>query len=310
MPTAPPEIPPPRRGDRLYWLRRIHALDPETDHQEIYRISAGHEFPWDYNRALELALFRTFCVPSISALLDATGEFAWRPQKRYEDTGLLMAEIAKNGYDSPRGKESLRSINRMHGRYAIPNDDMLYVLSTFVYEPVDWIDTFGWRRLSHHERRAAYHYYREVGLRMGIREIPGDYTAFRRFKTDYEHAHFRYADTNARVGRSTLNLVRSWFPRPARPLADAAVRSLLNARTREAFGFAAPPGWVVRAVETGLRARAAVETQMPPRRTSRLATEVRSQLYPGWPHGYDISDLGAEAPEGIGREWLRDTAER
>jgi hypothetical protein len=37
-------------GDRFRWLRRIEALDPERDHEEIYRISAGHEFPWDYQR--------------------------------------------------------------------------------------------------------------------------------------------------------------------------------------------------------------------------------------------------------------------
>jgi hypothetical protein len=111
------------------WTHRILALDPVGDHAEIYRISAGHEFPWDYQRALELALLRTYCVPSISALLEATGEFRDRPQRRYDDTALLMAELAAHGYDSARGREALRVINRAHGRYAISNDDMLYVLS-------------------------------------------------------------------------------------------------------------------------------------------------------------------------------------
>jgi hypothetical protein len=31
---------------------------------------AGVVFPWDLTRSLELALLKTFCVPSISALLD------------------------------------------------------------------------------------------------------------------------------------------------------------------------------------------------------------------------------------------------
>ena len=88
---------------RRYWLDRIQALDPIADHEEIYRISAGHEFPWDYTRALELALFRTYCVPSISALLSATGEFRDRPQKRYDDTALLMAGL------SPRAARRRRS---------------------------------------------------------------------------------------------------------------------------------------------------------------------------------------------------------
>src|SRR5688500_12217806 len=142
--------------DRYRWRRRIEELDPVADHEEIYRISAGLEFPWDYTRALEFALFRTYCVPSISALLDATGEFRDRAQRRYDDTALRMAELAAHGYDSPRGRDALRVINRAHGRYAITNDDMRYVLSTFIYDPIDWIDRYGWRPLTGHERIAAF----------------------------------------------------------------------------------------------------------------------------------------------------------
>ena len=36
---------------------------------------AGTLFPWDLTRALELALLKTFCVPSISGLLSRSGEF-------------------------------------------------------------------------------------------------------------------------------------------------------------------------------------------------------------------------------------------
>ena len=56
-------------------LRTIERLDPERDHQRIVHLSFGYEFPWDSIRALEIALYRTYCVPSISALLDRTGEF-------------------------------------------------------------------------------------------------------------------------------------------------------------------------------------------------------------------------------------------
>src|SRR5437879_3495277 len=88
-----------------YWLRRIERLDPVRDHQEIYRISIGFEFPWDYQRALEFALFRTYCVPSISRLLAATGEFAERPPRPYDDTALLLAELAAHRY----GRQSRRA---------------------------------------------------------------------------------------------------------------------------------------------------------------------------------------------------------
>ncbi|WP_413405000.1 MULTISPECIES: hypothetical protein [unclassified Synechococcus] len=39
----------------------------------------GLLLPWDMNRALELALLKTFCLPSISGLLHKTSEFEQRP---------------------------------------------------------------------------------------------------------------------------------------------------------------------------------------------------------------------------------------
>jgi hypothetical protein len=283
--------------DRYRWLRRIEQLDPVRDHQEIYRISAGFEFPWDYHRALDLALFRTYCVPSISALLDDTGEFRDRPQKRYDDTMLLMGELAEHGYDSPRGREALRSVNRQHGRYPIAQDDLRYVLSTFIYVPVDWLDQFGWRPLSEHERLAAFHFYRAVGTRMGIRDIPHGYAEFRRFKADYEATSFRYAESNRRVGRYTLGLLRSWYPRPLRPAVDLAVRGLLEPAVLAAFGLPPAPVWVAAAERAGLRARATtVRTLLPPRPRSRLAADPRNRTYPGYPVGHRPGDLGADAP--------------
>jgi hypothetical protein len=282
-----------RERRRDYWLRRIDALDPVADHWEIYRISAGNEFPWDYRRSLELALFRTYCVPSISALLAATGEFRDRPQKRYDDTALLMAELAAHGYDSDRGREALRVINRAHGRYDIAPADMRYVLSTFIYDPIDWIDRYGWRPLSVHERLAAFHFYRQVGLRMGIRDLPETFDGYRALKTEYESTAFRYADTNREIGQYTLELMCGWYPRPLRPAVRLGVRGLLDERMRTAFGFAPAPKWTVWATRAGLRARSAVVRRLPARTESRLGRDPRNRTYPGYPDGYRPSDLGA-----------------
>jgi hypothetical protein len=277
-------------------LRRIAELDPVADAQRIYRFSAGFEFPWDYRRSLELALFGTYCVPSISALLDATGEFAARAQKRYDDTVLLMAELAEHGCGSARGREALRVVNRVHGRYAISNDDMRYVLASFVYEPIDWIDAYGWRSLHPHERLAAFHHYRDVGRRMGISGIPADFAEFREFKTAYEREHFRFTETNRRVGTYTLDLFCSWYPAPSRPLVRRAVLSLLPAPMLAAFGFPAPGRGTAVLVRAALRARSAVVRLLPPRRRSTLAWEPRNRTYPGYPAGYTPAGLGAPPP--------------
>ena len=51
---------PPGRFDVL---REIERLDPERDHQRIVHLSFGYDVSWDSIRALEIALYRTYCAP-------------------------------------------------------------------------------------------------------------------------------------------------------------------------------------------------------------------------------------------------------
>src|SRR5436190_13152794 len=192
-------------------LIEIRRLDPQQDHQRIVHLSTCYEFPFDTTRALEFALFRTFAVPSISALLDRTGEFGRRAQKRYDDTDIIVSELMERGYDSDRGKRALRRMNQLHGRFDISNDDFLYVLSTFIFEPIRWNARFGWRLMCEQERIAMFQFWREVGRRMNIKDIPAEYDVFERFNVEYEKTNFRYPDANHRVGAATRDLFLSWF---------------------------------------------------------------------------------------------------
>ncbi|MFT4127307.1 MAG: oxygenase MpaB family protein [Gordonia sp. (in: high G+C Gram-positive bacteria)] len=277
-------------------LHRIAALDPDRDHQEIHRITAMFEFPWDYVRALEFALFRTYCVPTISALLARTGEFRDRPQKRYDDTAMLMAELIEHGYDAPRGKASLRRINQMHNRYDISNDDMMYVLTTFIYDPLDWIDAYGYRPLHPHERIAAFQFYREVGRRMGIRDIPDDSGPLLAFKKDYERRTFGYSETNAEIGRYTVDLLASWYPIP-RAMVAIGVEALIDAQMTRAFGFRPPRPGVGPLLRTALRVRGRIVAHLPERTTSAFdTTDVRSYpQYAGRRREIEPSSLGTFA---------------
>jgi hypothetical protein len=280
--------------------RRIATLDAERDHVEIYRLSTGLEFPWDYRRALELALLRTFAVPGIAELLVATGEFARRPQRRYDDTAILMGELAAHGYDSDRGRTALRRINRAHGHYRIEGDDMLYVLSTFVLDPVRWIDRHGWRRLLPQERHAAYFFYREVGRRMGIRDIPGSYAELQRFSAGYA-ARLRPGPATGALRDDVLGLVAGWFPTPFRGLARRLTPAFFDDELLGGLGLPTPARWQRAAAAGALRVRASVVRRMPPRRVPAFDDgSVRFRTYPGYPDGYDLGGIGApDPPPGI-----------
>lgn len=283
----------PRRPGRWYWRDVITGLDPVADAGEIHRITAAYEFPWDYQRSLELALYRTYCVPSVSAVLAEAGNFRDQPQQRYDDTALLMAELVEHGYDSPRGKESLRVINRQHALYEITNDDMLYVLSTFIFEPLEWIDSVGWRRLHPNERFAAFHFYRGVGERMGISDIPEDMVEFRQWRDTYEARHFRYADTNHEIGTYTLELMCSWYPEAVRPAVRKAVLALVDDDMIRAFGFPEPSPTLRKVAGAAVRGRSALVRWLPVRREAFGTEGTENRTYPGYPVGYRPADLGA-----------------
>lgn len=270
-------------------LEEIERLDPERDFERISFLSTNHDFPWDVEQSLSLAFFKTYGIPTISGLLDRTGEFRERAQKRYDDTELILAEIFDNGMDSERGREANRRLNRMHGRYEIRNDDYLYVLATFVLVPLRWNRKYGWRRYTRHEELATLNYWRALGRRMNIREIPESIEELEHWSDEFERASLRYSESSRHVADDTLGLFLSWYPAPLRPLIRPAVLALLEDELLDAFGYRHPPAWLRRALDLGLRARARVVARLPRRVKPHLITQRRHRAYPG---GYLLEDLG------------------
>ncbi|MBT9383410.1 DUF2236 domain-containing protein [Pseudooceanicola sp. CBS1P-1] len=281
------------------WSAEIETLDPETDYERIYQLLSTCECAWDTEKALEFALFRTYAIPSISGLLVRTGEFRRNTRKRYDDTELLLSEISENGQDSDRGQAALGRINAMHGRYRIDNADMLYVLSTFITEPVRWMARFGRRPLSPAEITACLRYYQALGRRMGITDIPGTYAEIEAFAAAHEAAHQRYADTNAEVARQTRDLLLSFYlPKGLVPLGRPLIHALCDPGLRRAMDMPDPPRALEALVLGALRLRARVLRRLPPRRRPRRITARRRASYP---RGYRIEELGTFRPPPAGR---------
>jgi hypothetical protein len=278
---------------RRYTVRnRILDLDPAVDFREICRLMTTFEFPWDMNQALSFALFRTYAVPSIGGLLARTGELVDRVQKRYDDTVVLLDEILEHGPTDGDGRTALRRMNRMHGSYDISNDDLRYVLCTFVVMPIRWMDAYGWRSMTETERIASANYYRELGRHMGIRDIPETWQAFSRHLDAYERAHFAFTPESRRVADATLGLFATF---PVNSLLPPAVvrwmsYAVMDGPLLDAFRFPHPHPVFRALVRTGLRARGRVVRFLPARRKPLLPRDmpqVRS-----YPNGYDVAALG------------------
>lgn len=283
-----------KRFERLEQIRR---MDPVGEASEIYRLTAAYEFPWDFTRALELALYRTYAVPSIGRLLAETAELTDRAQKRYDDTSLLLDAVVEHGFGSGEGRTAIRRINQMHRSYDIANDDMRYVLCTFVVMPKRWIDAYGWRRLSRHEMVASAVHYRTLGRHMGIQDAPGSYEEFEACLDAYEESHFGWDPAARRVSDATIDLMASWYPRPLAPLLRTSTLALLDDSLLRAFRYP-PPGATTRAlVRRAVRARGRVVRLLPPRRAPHYARQNRE--IKGYPNGYRLEELGTSPVPGV-----------
>ena len=275
---------------RDHWRRHNDRLDPQRDFIEIYAKVVAHEFPWDMNQALGFALFRTYAVPGIGRLLDETGEFTQRPQKRYDDTALLLEPPNRLGFEDPEARAAIRRINQMHHAYDIPNHEFRYVLSTFVVVPKRWLDDYGKRPLTANELEASVQYYRTLGRHMGIKDVPETYEGFEELMDSYEAEHFGYDEGGRRVADSTLALMVGFQPRIARPVMNVFSRSLMDPPLRRAFRYDDPPAVVEKLSREALRARGRLLRLFPARRDPKLVEDlpqIRS-----YPNGYRVEELG------------------
>lgn len=277
-----------RRG-RYDNLRRIQGSDPEADYLLIHQLTLREEFPWDMRLAFNLAFNRSFALPRIAAHLVRTGRVLAEPRRRADDTGIIMYEILLHGFEHPRGRLALRLLNEAHRHVAAGNDDSVHVLAALVVVPMRWLQRYGWRSPAEQERQAAARYYREVGLRMGVRDIPDGYRAFEEWFDAYETAHLRHTPEAERIERVTRELLRGRIPKPLRGAADALIASLYDPPLRRAYAVPDPPAWARAGLHAALRARALLLRLAGPRTSPLFADGIVTKSYPD---GYDLAKLG------------------
>ncbi|MFZ6184542.1 oxygenase MpaB family protein [Nannocystis pusilla] len=214
------------------------CLDPERDHLAIMRRLFGGEFAAEIRLGAGLALFRVFAIPQISGILAETRAWERRPQQRLGRTVDLLRVLVEQGYDSGPGAAALARLNAVHARHAIANEDFVYVLTAFVTEPARVIARCGTRPLDAIEREAACVFWREVGVRMGIRDVPRTFAAMRAFQAQYEAAHRRYAASNRCTAEGAMSAISQRVPGPLRGAVREGLLALLEPEVRRACGFA------------------------------------------------------------------------
>jgi hypothetical protein len=151
-----------------------------------------------------------------------------------------------------------------HKGYAVPEEDLLYVASRFVLEPVHWNERFGWRKLCDQERLAFYFFWREVTRQLGVSSFPETYALLHEWSQKYE---LRYRHPAAINHELYLQIDRLWetYLIPGLKLPQVAFRCLMKEPVRRALMLDDPSRVVEWLVTTALRVRAQVLKVLPKR---------------------------------------------
>ena len=273
----------------------IAKLDATRDAERIVFLLTSYEFPFDMTRALELALFHTYGSRSVSKLLDRTKQFENHGQRRYDDTNLLIGLFVETGWSGGPGKRAIDRMNAIHSLYRIANEDFLFVLWTFMDFPIQWTRDFGWRALTQHEETAWFTYWRTIGEKMNIADIPTSKAAYDRFIEDYESREMVFDEANANVARATLRILEAWLPKPMRPLVQPIAACLLRPRFLAAAGLPPPRPWQRAAVRAALKLRARVRSVVSLEVVPSLVSERVFRSYPRETPA--VEDVGPAARE-------------
>jgi len=263
--------------------------------EAVYRGVVMTQFVFESRLGHHLAFVRTFASPTVAGLLAHTGQLEREPRRRATDTALFMYELIHHGLDSPTGHRVVERLNQLHHRWTISNDDYRWVLGTFAVLGIQVVDRYGWRPMTDDERQSTVDWYRELGARMGVTDVPTTYPAFERFFRDYEVTHLRRTEIGDRLMAVTRDVALSPVPRLLRPAAAAAASVVVDEPARSALGLPSPGAVTTAAVRAALHLRGV--------RQRRRGAPSSTWFVPGashgdYPSGYTVDDLGprADAP--------------
>lgn len=308
---------------RLLYPPEIYANLTPTTAQHILLALSQLEAPLIFETSLQFALFRTYGIPTISGLLAQTGLLSSNEDaaKRYVDTDVLITEFVAQKWGGDRWAGALGRMNAIHAAYGggrgdmgktkvtgedgarekeketgrgkgmkIKEEDMLYTLSLFAWEPVLWIQRWEWREVSDLERCAMGVYWKGIGDAMGINYsfLPGgqpvqstapgnghgdgttakDGESIRGWRDglhwmdelahwaeQYENENMLPAVSNTLIADKTVDLLLVSLPASLKPFGKKAVAVLMDTRLRIAMQYPAPPAYVTLIVHGLLHTR-------------------------------------------------------
>ena len=233
---------------RWTWLgRRIEALDPETDSDEVMRLLAEHQLNLPIiNLTLLVTTAQTALPPSASATLVGTGKLLHRGEQRFADGSGYLVTWFRHGSRSPETRASVERLNRYHlglarsfpGAFG-DNDEYVYTLCAIGSFVPRMRETLGLAPQSPTLDVAWHHFLRDLaelfrGEHGPVTGFPDDLAGVRRFAEEFEARPWPPTDEGRElVAGMVQQYADRFFPPPMHWFARAQALLLMPPRVRE-----------------------------------------------------------------------------
>ncbi|KAG0044105.1 hypothetical protein BGZ83_010657 [Gryganskiella cystojenkinii] len=271
------------------WTKQLQTLDPKNpnDTDLIVKHVIGYDYPFEMFLGLNLGFYRTFCSPTIAGVYRNTGVIANTADKRVCDTDLLIYIWMDYGLDSELGKASYEHLSKIHGLHASKtrNADFIFVLCCLVADGIQFSDDFGWKKMDPKEKEAFWEFFRRVGERMELKDIPDSLEECHAFVDKYieDDRSTRASKAGVALTKVITDLVCEWYYLAPPFLCRMAVSVLLyklGPTFHAKLGLKKPSAFSFGVINTALWARKQLLHFVPPRSYPyKLSDAILSSKY-------------------------------
>lgn len=248
--------------------RRMAALDPVDDHEELTRLSLEVRYgdALFAHAAYTVAFIRQVALPSIARIVyrTGTGDLMQNVRRRNDHTLLFFGEMLRNGYTHPAGKAAIDRMEQIHSRFGITDDDKLYTLASLALEADRITEHLGLDIFTPPEMEARFRFWRGVGQVMEL-QVPETRAELVGWTHAYEDGYAYTDGGRALVDQLFADWRERWFRGPLRRYSDDILLAILDEPLRTAHRLPHPPAWAIRAVPPLLRAYARLQALRPHR---------------------------------------------
>ncbi|GAM28113.1 hypothetical protein SAMD00019534_112890 [Acytostelium subglobosum LB1] len=267
----------------VQWRNKLAKLDVKNngDNDEIIKHFVGYEYPFEMFLALNFCFYRTFCSPTIASVYRKTGTIYNTPDKRACDTDLLMHIWMDYGLDSTEGKASYEHLNKIHGLHSSKtrNVDFVFVLCCLVVDAIQFTNDYGWRRPEEKEKQAMWEFYRRVGQRMQLTNIPENLQKCYEFVESYteDNRQARVTEDGQVLTEAITKLVCQWYyllPAFVCRMAVKVVLYQMGATFQRKLGLSKPSIFESLLINTVLITRRSILCVIPPRSVPYKLSDV------------------------------------